>query len=252
MTGVVIRNLLAAHVDVYRALKALPNGDVAQIGIIHQFLTFDPTPAAKPVLGGLTDLFNEAFHNAIFNFLKTGIFDYNVKPTFMSVFACSGYWASGAHVYSDSLVKPGEKFLDFLGINYYSVVLTGLSGPTCNPGEYMTNMPYRAYPQGLYDRIKESSVLGVPMYVTECGISDVQDIHREDWIKTHLFAVKKAIEDGCDIRGFYYWSLLDNFEWDMGYHQHFGLYKVNFKTKERTLRKGSKVYQRIIEHQARA
>jgi beta-glucosidase len=70
---------------------------------------------------------------------------------------------------------------------------------------------------------------------------------RGEFIKKYLYAVSKAIEDGYDVRGYHYWSLMDNFEWDLGYDKRFGLYEVDFETQERTLREGSKEYQRIVK-----
>ena len=61
-----------------------------------------------------------------------------------------------------------------------------------------------------------------------------------------MLVLNKAIADGFDVRGYYYWSLLDNFEWAKGFNKRFGLYKVNFNTQKRTLYEGSKKYAEII------
>ena len=79
------------------------------------------------------------------------------------------------------------------------------------------------------------------------GIADQSDDRREKYIKQSLYAVSKAIKDGYDVRGYYYWSLMDNFEWTEGYTQKFGLYEVNLQTQERKLRNDSKAFAEIIK-----
>ncbi len=106
----------------------------------------------------------------------------------------------------------------------------------------MTDMPYASYPEGFYKALKDMNTLKVPIYVTENGISDAKDDRREHFIKEHLSALHKALKEGCDIRGYYYWTFVDNYEWDMGYTQKFGLYKLDHATQKRTLRTGSRIY----------
>ena len=72
--------------------------------------------------------------------------------------------------------------------------------------------------------------LGKPIYITENGIADARDDRRELFIRRYLYAMSQAMKDGCDVRGYFYWSLLDNFEWAKGYEMKFGLYEVDFKT----------------------
>jgi beta-glucosidase len=108
-------------------------------------------------------------------------------------------------------------------------------------------MEYPIYPEGLYIALKEMAKLGKPIYVTENGVPDGNDDRRPMYIKRYLYALSQAIKEGVDVRGYFYWSLMDNFEWDRGYNKQFGLYEVNFKTQERTLRPGAQCYQRAIQ-----
>jgi len=101
----------------------------------------------------------------------------------------------------------------------------------------------------MYNAIKYVSQLRVPIYITENGIADAKDDRRERWILEYLAAVRLALKT-YDVRGFFYWSLLDNFEWAEGYDMKFGLYSVNFETQTRTLRKGSLAYRDIIKRSA--
>jgi beta-glucosidase len=106
-------------------------------------------------------------------------------------------------------------------------------------------MPYSIYAEGLYYAIRDVAQLRIPIYITENGIADKTDTKRDLWIKRHFYALHKALQDGFDVRGFLYWSLMDNYEWDMGYTQKFGLSAVDMKTFERTIRPGA---QRFITH----
>ena len=110
----------------------------------------------------------------------------------------------------------------------------------------MTDMPYTIYPEGLYRALRRVKSINKPIIITENGIADSKDDRRGLFIKRYIYAVNKAIEDDIDVRGYFYWSLMDNFEWAEGYDMKFGLYEVDFKTQERKLREGSKEFIKII------
>ena len=114
--------------------------------------------------------------------------------------------------------------------------------------DILTDMPYTIYGEGLYRAIQSVSVLNVPIIITENGVADAEDNLREIYIKRYLYAGSKAIEDGFDIRGYFYWSLMDNFEWAFGYDMKFGLFAVDYKTQKRTIRKGSRAFIDIVNH----
>ncbi|MFH1956458.1 MAG: family 1 glycosylhydrolase, partial [Patescibacteria group bacterium] len=85
---------------------------------------------------------------------------------------------------------------------------------------------------------------------TENGIADAKDKKREKFIKDHLYWIHKAIQEGIDIKGYLYWSLLDNFEWDKGFWPRFGLIEINYRTMERKIRKSALEYKKIAEKNA--
>ena len=163
-------------------------------------------------------------------------------------------------------IPDGHDSYDFIGLNFYSRVviesrLTDCvlsSGkreavfPHCRQGELMTDMEYGVCPEGLYAAIKDMSQFGKPIYITENGVADKHDDIRALWIKRYLYAVSKALADGYDVRGYYYWSLMDNFEWDRGYVQRFGLYEVDLITQKGTLRHSAQCYANIIEKNCRS
>ena len=87
---------------------------------------------------------------------------------------------------------------------------------------------------------------GRPIYITENGVADAQDKLRVGYLLAHLGQVHEAIErDGVDVRGYFYWSLLDNYSWFSGYRSRFGLFSVDMETKERRPTRGVEAYRRI-------
>jgi beta-glucosidase len=108
-------------------------------------------------------------------------------------------------------------------------------------------MPYPIYAEGFYHAIKTAAQLGVPIYITENGIADAKDDRRDLFIRRYLFALAQARKEGCDVRGYFYWSLMDNFEWAEGFDMKFGLYQVDFQNQKRELREGAQSFVRVIK-----
>ena len=81
----------------------------------------------------------------------------------------------------------------------------------------------------------------------ENGIADAKDTNRERFIKENLMWIHKAIKKGVDIRGYFHWSLLDNFEWDKGFWPRFGLVDIDYGTQKRTIRPSAREYSKIIK-----
>ena len=108
-------------------------------------------------------------------------------------------------------------------------------------------MGWEIYPEGLYRALKMiNRYTTKPVYITENGIADDSDNKRAKFIKDHLLVLDKAIAEGMNIKGYFYWSLMDNFEWAYGFDKRFGLYHVDYHTQDRTLREGSRKYSEII------
>ncbi len=137
--------------------------------------------------------------------------------------------------------------LDGLGINYYNP--TRISAPTTDGLPFedagITGYPTTAFgwpvvPDGLRELLASlKSRYGTalpPVYITEngCSYEGIEDQERIDFLDGHIKAVRRAQEEGVDVRGYFVWSLLDNFEWAEGYHQRFGLVHVDFETQKRT------------------
>lgn len=228
--------LLRAHTEVYRELKSMPNGDRASIGLVMTLFQLDPWRRYSPIDWVAARVGSGFFNDAALRYLKTGVFEVGIRG-----------WRR--FVREDN---RGRGAGDFLGLNYYSHVrvtvgwLKPYLSARYRPGEVMTDMPYAEYPEGFYRALKSAAEVGLPIYVTENGIADARDDRRERFIERYLHAMARAIEDGVDVRGYFYWSLLDNFEWSEGYGMRFGLYEVDYSTQERRLRKGSEALVRAV------
>lgn len=259
--GQVAYNLIQAHTHTYNAIKSCNGGDQAQVGMTHSVTLFEPYHDSHPGEKMLTQMINHWFHDAITKYLKTGVFKWYIPMP------CSS-------MSIDDAGSSRQPKLDFIGLQYYSHVLLSFPyiwpreylsfilpnsliskehtnftfGQAYRPDEVRTDMPYAIYPEGMYRAIKSMSELKkedgsqVPIIITEMGIGDAKDDRRAQFTKKYLYAVSRAVEEGADVRGCFYWSLMDNLEWDMGYTQKFGLYEVDMETKERKLRQGALAY----------
>lgn len=140
-----------------------------------------------------------------------------------------------------------EKYVDFIGCNYYTRSLIGV-GKTKNDTAETTDLGWAIYPEGIYKILKRLAEYKKPIYITENGIADAEDVKRYGFIKDHLSWTNKAIQEGADVKGYFYWSLLDNFEFPetRGFWPRFGLVKFDSKTMQREIRESAKEYAKII------
>jgi beta-glucosidase len=125
---------------------------------------------------------------------------------------------------------------DFLGVQSYSKTRIGPKGQLApEPGEETTDMGYLFWPQVVEHTVRRAAQIArVPLIVTENGIATTNDQRRIDYLAEALRGLHRTIEDGIDVRGYCQWSLLDNFEWVLGYSQKFGIVEVDRETFVRT------------------
>ena len=121
---------------------------------------------------------------------------------------------------------------DFIGVQCYSRVHFGPEGQAPNePGVPTTQMGYEYWPQGVEHCARRAAAMtGVPVLLTESGIATDNDADRITYLSEVLRGVRRALDDGVDIRGYFVWSLLDNFEWSHGFGPKFGLHSVDRET----------------------
>jgi beta-glucosidase/6-phospho-beta-glucosidase/beta-galactosidase len=139
---------------------------------------------------------------------------------------------------------------DFIGLNHYNRnVIDG--GFNRNPNKRVTDFGWEFYPESLHRAIVELKPYRKPIYITENGLADASDTLRKLFIPTAIEAVHRAIyANGADVRGYLYWSLLDNFELDKGFWLRFGLVRVDYATQKRTLRQSALDYAKVCESNA--
>jgi beta-glucosidase len=135
---------------------------------------------------------------------------------------------------------------DFIGCNYYFHNRLDY-GFIKNKNEETSDMGWEIYPEGIYRVLMDLKKYHLPIYITENGLADARDVHRESFIARHISWMQKAIDEGVDVRGYLHWSLLDNFEWDKGFSPRFGLVEIDYQTLERRIRPSAFVYKKIIE-----
>jgi beta-glucosidase len=163
-------------------------------------------------------------------------------------------------------VEAVREKIDFLGVNYYTRSVTK-ADPSAYPTRARsvpqkrhthTQMNWEVYPDGLTDtllRVKKRYG-DIPLYVTENGSAfydpptadgnTLEDPLRVAYLRNHLRAAQRALEQGVDLRGYFVWSLLDNFEWSHGFSKRFGIVHVDYETQRRTPKSSARFYAEVI------
>ena len=148
----------------------------------------------------------------------------------------------------DYFLKKVIASCDFLGVNYYfSHRVYGYR--VHDPNTRVSDLGWDLSPvniQFALERLYEK--YNLPIIITENGLADAQDQHRQWWITQTLIGMQRAMDSGVKLEGYLHWSLLDNFEWDKGFWPRFGLFKVDYKTKKRVPRKSAVWFARVIKH----
>jgi len=232
--------------------KTPPKVGYAPVCVVRYPKTDGDLDAARHATGEVTvkDLWNNAWW---------------MDPVLRGEYPESGLKVFGADVpdFNSGDFDIIQQPLDFLGINIYEgqPISTGAAGePVFAPrpvGHPLTAFRWPVEPESLYwgPRFMHERY-NVPIYITENGLSNIDWVHldgkvhdpqRIDFTTRYLRALRRAASDGVDIRGYFHWSLMDNFEWAAGYKERFGLIHVDFETQERVLKDSAHWYRGVIE-----
>jgi beta-galactosidase len=258
-----IPQLVTAHARAYDALYLTDHIDAdgdgvdLAVGVVHNMAAFapqDPTRALDVTGAQHADyLFNRVFPTAI----VTGAFDANLdgdttdpgeaRPDLAgrSDFLGVNYYLRAKAFGLASSVTPLVPLFDFLPTLAYRTPETP-TAPLCPT--VCTDFGWEIYPEGLREMLTFAGTLGVPIYITENGLADATDTKRAQYLYDHLSTLQGTIADGlADVRGYFHWSLTDNFEWASGYYPRFGLFAYDPVTGRRRRRPSAKVYRTIAK-----
>jgi beta-glucosidase len=137
-------------------------------------------------------------------------------------------------------------------------IINGINVPAKKLGD-VTDMNWEVYPEGIYRVIKQFAAYeGVKnIYITENGVAfpdtvegnEVHDVKRTQFLKDYLKNVLRAKREGVNVKGYFIWSFMDNFEWAEGYRPRFGIVHTDFKTQKRTIKDSGKWFSKFLEDQ---
>ena len=226
--------LLRGHIAAYQALHEHSQNPDCRVSIAHHVIAFAPCRPGSWLDRWAVSMRAGFINQLIVKALQSGFLFY-------------------PGIFCEKL--PARKTLDYLGLNYYSrdfVRFEGLSptshlGEVCDKGhhchqvESFTDLKWEVYPRGIHQIVDSFRWLGLPILITENGIATGDDRRREHFIEAHLGELERARKEGASIFGYFYWSLVDNFEWAEGFRPRFGIVEVDYATGERRVRPSAEI-----------
>jgi beta-glucosidase len=254
-------HLLLSHGLAVPVLRA--NSPGAEVGIT---LNFTPSvPASKSAADHDAHRHFDGYFNRWF---LDPVFGRRYPADMVADYIEAGHLpGEGLHFVQEGDLKVIAAPCDFLGVNYYTRAVTR-SGKipeaenlpvsvAIAPKSEWTEMGWEVYPDGLFEILTRIHLNYGPikLYVTENGASygtgpdasgRVPDEARVRFLRDHFRAARRAIDAGAPLAGYFVWSLLDNFEWDRGYTQRFGVVHVDYATQRRTLKDSALWYKKVI------
>lgn len=244
---VVVSNLLRGHARAYRAIHELDtvdadgDGQAAVVGMAHHLRVFMPADPRSRSDQAVARIRHYYFNVLLLEAATTGRLQFNIPL-----------------VYSVDEQVPGLKgSMDFIGVNYYSRDLVAFDWRRSS--DLFAHILYEPdrrtysdmgegweiYPQGIFDLLVLLKRYNRPIFITENGVADTNGNLRPAFIAEHVYHIWRAVQLGIDVRGYLYWSLMDNFEWCRGAGPRFGLYRVDYQTQARTLTTGGELFRDI-------
>ncbi|WP_211665482.1 GH1 family beta-glucosidase [Leucothrix arctica] len=234
-----MHHVLVAHGKSVQAMRGLGMDNVGVVLNFEYSQPVDDTPEAIESAHLFDGIYNRWFLGGVFN---------QAYPEDVLV----GLEPHLPKNYQDDFPTIAEK-VDFLGVNYYTRSIISPDGTDQFPAHKTvegpldkTSMGWEIYPDGLHHFLTWADreyTKGLPIYITENGMASydtvdengvIDDEPRINFLNQHMDAVKQAIAEGVPVKGYYAWSLLDNYEWAVGYEKRFGLVHVDFDSLERT------------------
>ena len=231
-----MHHVLLSHGTAIQAMRALGMSNLGAVCNFEYAEPADDTPEAVAAAARYDAIYNRAFLGGMFRREYPAEVLAGIEP----------HLPRGWRDDFETIAAP----LDWLGVNYYTrkIVRPG-PGPWPALDEAPTRLPvtqmgWEIYPEGLrhFLNLAHEHAGGLPIYVTENGMASddrltggaVEDTGRIDYLNLHHAAAREAIADGVPLAGYFVWSLMDNYEWALGYEKRFGLVHVDWDTLRRT------------------
>lgn len=228
----VMVNMLKGHAAAYRAIHAIQ--PEARVGFALNYRDLQPARPGFPPDRWMANLQSQIYNNSFAGAIKTGKLDAVLKKV---------------------AVPEAKGTQDYLGINYYTcdLVKFDLTAPgdmfgkrSTPPGAEMSETGFIAsVPEGIFRALHWARQFDVPLFVSENGVEDSDDHLRPKYLVEHLEQVWRAANYNYRVEGYYHWSLVDNFEWERGWTQRFGLWGLDLKTQARIRRPSASLYEAI-------
>jgi len=232
-----LKNMLFCHGEAYDILHS--KNREAEVGVAHNMAAIAPCRYWHPLDRILSKIAMFFYNHSLIDAFLTGTL--KIKFPFRKEI---------------ELRPPIKGKLDFMGVNYYTRVHLRF-----NPfkkmgielryqdiaGHGLTDTGWEVHPRGLERVVRYGSKLNIPIIITENGIATRDDQKKIRFIKGHVDILERCVESGIDIRGYFYWSLIDNYEWLRGFDSRFGLYRVDFNTFERKPTSAASYYSYLIK-----
>ncbi len=236
----VLSGMGRAHARAYRAIRQVQ--PEARVGWAHNYVVFEPATHEGKLDRLVASLAGELFNNSFLRVVEEGRLSFPFSL-------------------ANGNLAQARGTCDFVGLNVYSRFRVAFDTrcasqvfgrlfvpPDAPQGDHGVDNPYgEAYPQALRGAVERASRLNKPIYILENGVPDARD-HIRPWLIVN--AVKELhdlIAEGRDIRGYFHWSLVDNFEWSEGWRLRFGLYALDPQTQQRTARGSAELYRAIVQ-----
>ena len=233
----VMRNMVRGHAKAYHIIHRIQ--PTAMVGFSKNFRAMHPARIWFPPDRWINNFSFSSFNNSFADALANGIFKF-------------AFWKSN--------IPNAINTQDYVGVNYYTRDLVKFKlfdvknvfqERFYDPNSPLSETGFIANePEGFYDALQWARKYKLPIYITENGVEDSKDSLRPLYLVSHLFQVWKAIQDGMDIRGYFHWSQVDNFEWERAWTQRFGLWELNVESQERIRRPSVDLYKEICSTNA--
>jgi beta-glucosidase len=231
----VVSTMALAHSQAFRAIHELQ--PEAQVGWAHNYVVFQPWNPASPLDLGVAGLLSELFNDSFLRLVEQGRFAFPLNLVDGNGGSAKGLCDFvGLNVYS--------RFHVAFDLNCTSQLFARVFVPEHVPqGDHGFDTPYgEAYPRAIRVAVERVAELHKPIYILENGVPDAQDRIRPWLIVKAAQELHALIRESHDIRGYFHWSLTDNFEWSEGWGLRFGLVALNPETQERTMRNSGRLY----------